>query len=54
MLRRKLVRNHLSGQVVLPKDILLNLGWQYGDTLYIEQVGAKIVLSNLFKRKRPL
>lgn len=53
MLRRKLVKNKYSGQVTLPKDFLKNLGWDYGDTLFIRQVGENILLSNhLIKKKR--
>lgn len=51
MLRRKLVRNHLSGQVVLPKDYLRNLGWHFGDTLYIRQVGDRLIVD---KKKKVL
>ena len=53
MLQRKIVKNKFSLQVNLPKHYTLNLGWQYGDTLYLRQVGNNIILSNQ-KKKRPI
>lgn len=52
MLRRKLIKNHASYQVNLPKDYIKNLQWQRGDELFIKQVGNNIMLSNNLKKKR--